>query len=239
MSYFKFIIKYFFFIKNYVDNVWISFFFRKNTYLKIKLNSNPVEVKIKIKIKKERERGKWWTVFCPFLSVFLSSLKFPATAKPFLLLSIPKSNGKKCLSVMFFFSRQPNSVFVFTCYYIFRSPDLWNFFLINLSDFEFLSRILGIFYILNLHYCCFYLLFVFLGFWRGRTMGDLSRWISLSLCLFFNLIFNIWFQVREKNKLIAFKKRWNFKPKRRRLAKIFDLLLFFPISLYCTVSKSW
>jgi hypothetical protein len=140
------------------------FFFRKNNYLKIKLNSNPVEVKIKIKIKKERERGKWGTVFCPFLSVFLSSLKFPATAKPFLLLSIPKSNGKKCLSVMFFFSRQPNSVFVFTCYYIFRSPDLWNFFLINLSDFEFLSRILGIFFILNLHYCCFYLLFVFLGF---------------------------------------------------------------------------
>jgi len=189
------------------------FFIRKNNYLKIKLNSNPV----KIKIKKERERENWGTVFCPFLSVFLSSLKFPATAKPLLLLSIPKSNGKTMsLCNVFLFSATKQRVlpcflalsfvFVFTCYYIFRSPDLWNFFLINLSDFDFLSRILGIFFILNLHYCCFYLLFLFLGFWRGRTMGDLSRWISLSLCLFFNLIFNIWFQVRKKNKLIAFKK---------------------------------
>ena len=132
------------------------FFIRKTNYLKIKLNSNPV--KIKIKIKKEREREMWGTIFCPFLSVFLSSSKFPATAKPFQLLSIPKSNGKKMsLCNVFLFSATEQRllpcflafsfVLVFTCYYILRSPDLWNFFLINLSDFEFLSRLLGTFLI--------------------------------------------------------------------------------------------
>ena len=146
MSYFK-KLNSFFSLKNMLIMFKYSFI-RKNNYLKIKLNRNP--------IKNRKGEKNWGTIFCPFLSVFLSSLKFPATAKPFLLLSIPKSNGEKMsLYNVFLFSATKQRalpcflalsfVFVFTCYYIFRSPDLWNFFLINLSDFEFLSRILGIF----------------------------------------------------------------------------------------------
>jgi hypothetical protein len=77
-------------------------------------------------------------------------------------------------------------VFVFTCYYILRSRDLWNSFLINLSDFEFLSRILGTFSIFKFTLLLFLFALCVFRFLKRKTCQ--GEFLSLSLCLFFILI---------------------------------------------------
>jgi len=95
-------------------------------------------------------------------------------------------------------------VFVFTCYYILKSRDLWNFFLKNSSDFKFLSRILGTFLIFKFTLLLFLFALCVFRFLKRKTCQGEFLSLSLSVFIFY---FNIWFQVRKKNKLIAFQKK--------------------------------